>query len=280
MYDDPIGALEAELVAAARRRALGSSGTRWRPSFGGVMAAAAAAVAIVVALGAVVLLGGHGGSRSTGAQTAAPAKPLVQILGVLRTGQAEPIAVARALRQVDVFGRRLYGHGATISLLHSAAVPLAAGAGLLLDVRLAPLRSTPRRAAVGRATELLWLYVGRRLTGLANAEQLANQGLLGVERVSHGGVHVALIVPDGVARVQVQVPGERVLAAAVLDNVAQFKVPANRFVMLTVDSRMVWYAADGAVLRRVRRHPKVLHMTATATVSQQPTLIGPTSKSP
>jgi hypothetical protein len=89
MSDDPLAALERELVGAARRLAGERTVVRrWRVSLSGLAAATLVAVTVALAAGAVVLLGGH--KRVTPAAAAVPGRQqLIDILGVLRRPQTE-----------------------------------------------------------------------------------------------------------------------------------------------------------------------------------------------
>jgi hypothetical protein len=56
--EDPLGALERELVAAARRRASGVADRRDAEAWSGALAAAFAGVAVILMLAAVLMLAG------------------------------------------------------------------------------------------------------------------------------------------------------------------------------------------------------------------------------
>lgn len=58
MPEDPLGALERELIAAARRRSRSAVPSRGE-AFGGVLALALGAFAVILVLAAVLFVAGH-----------------------------------------------------------------------------------------------------------------------------------------------------------------------------------------------------------------------------
>jgi len=251
MLDDPLGALEAELVGAARRMAVELSPApaglrRLRLSLGAVAAALATALALVVGAGTVVLLGHHGGSRGTGklaeTTTTAVSLPLAlegrigALIGTADVGPADMARTQSVSRQLG-FGR--------YSSFSSTAGEVKVPGGVRIE-----LWELAARPSGKPAVDLLAAVVGGRVVARATAAQALARGLVFVYGYSASGTRVAVVVPDEVTRVRLLVPGTRPMLAAVHHNVAAFEVAGFRLVRIAAGARVVWYGRDGRVIRR------------------------------
>jgi hypothetical protein len=264
VHDDPITLLERELVDAARRRAVvldepsheprgpwpsALRPARRRSSLGAFAAVVLSGLALVVALGAVVSLHGRSSSPTRPAASAklSSRQQLIDILGVLRRPQTP--ADLRILSQ----------------LMH-----------------LPPFMGTPDRSLVRFASTTPW---GEKLyfvptTGRRDGEQLslfstqggggagdaksieAGQGIGTQGGSGIRGTRVTLVVPDGVAWVSFVFPRQPqpgqfgapvyphslTVPTVVHGNVAAVQVDRQVF---PSTFPMIWYAADGHVLKRI-----------------------------
>jgi hypothetical protein len=252
MRDDPLGALELELVAAARRRALGTRGW-WRPTVGGLTAAAAAMVALVVAVGAVVLLGHHGGSERTGGSTRT-----TTIGTYTGTYESVPLALEGRLsaligtadvgpahmRTTEAVMRQVLGPG-DISATTTAGVVSLPG-----QVRV-ELWEVARRPNGEPQIDVLAAVVRGRVIARAPAARVLARGLVFVYGYTASATRVAVVVPNGVMRVRLSVSGVRSTLAPVHRNVAAFEVESFQLVQITTRARVIWYGREGKVIRRV-----------------------------
>lgn len=271
MRDDPIATLERELVDAARRRVVvaddrAGSGeprgprpllagpVRRRSSLGAFAAVALSGVAVVVALGALVSLRGRTGSApkppSAPAASSSSRQQLIDTLGVLRRPQTP--ADLRILSRVT---------------------------------HLPPLIGTPDRSLIRFATttpwgEKLYFVPMTALRGGRRVEQLSVFSLQGgggggtaarieagqeIGTEGGGGIRptrVTLVVPDGVARVKFVLPRQPdpqqygaptyphslTVTAPARGNVAAIQIDRN---VPEGPFPMIWYAADGHVVKRI-----------------------------
>ncbi|HET6866338.1 MAG TPA: hypothetical protein VFH80_10455 [Solirubrobacteraceae bacterium] len=266
MRDDPITLLERELVDAARRRAMvvdepsheprgpwpALRPARRRSSLGAFAAVVLSGLAVVVALGALVSL--HGRSASPARPTAS-AKPssrqqLIDILGVLRRPQVP--ADLRILSQVTHLPQFV---GTPDRALTRFATTTPWGEKLYF---------VPMRAVMaGRHVEQLSVFSLQGGGGAGTAasidagEGIGTQGGGGIP-----GTRVTLVVPDGVARVAFVLPRQPfpgqygapiyphslTVTAAARDNVVAVRIDRN---VPGVQFPMIWYAADGHVIKRI-----------------------------
>jgi hypothetical protein len=228
---------------------------------------ATGAVALALAVGAVAVLALHparpAAPRVAGAGALpSPARGVIGILGVLR----RPASAADRLR-----GARLRSIERLV-----AGTPRVARARLATvtpwgaKVFLVPV-GPPTASSIARLPKLLrgsaplrqrlasW-HGGLRLMVLASglaccATARAIEGGGDWSTGGSGSLNwVVLVVPDGVARVTVPLPGGTV-AAGVQGNVAAFEVP--RGVENLSAYPMTWYGSSGAILRRFAGAPPV-----------------------
>lgn len=294
MTDDPIAVLERELVDAARRRASGRPRSRRRLSVGALASAALIAVALAVAGGAVIVLRGHKRPAATTA-TDRPRQQLIDILAVLRRPQTKadrsyPKNITRP-RPAMAFG----GGAPDIPLIRYATttpwgerlffVPIkpptpdqiAASVNQFpRRLRRQAARDIARQAARG---ETLGVFSSSGGGGDASAGDIKAGYSLGTEgagRSFAGGstrTRLILVVPDGVAKVVFVLPRRPAAAlhgapvykhslrvpVLVHDNVAAVQVdrqlPSGR-------PPMIWYAADGRVIKRIGNFTKANHVIA------------------
>ena len=239
VHDDPITALERELVHAARRLGAGedtlslpgarraASGRRAR-SHGTVAILVSTAAAVAVVIGAVVALGGHvrpAGPVPTPSPAATTANPrqLVDILGVLRRPQTaadDPAAL------VSRYSRSLAFVGTPDVALMRYATTTPWGERLYVVPLNPPTARELARFAQrdpGAASSRLLQYVRGRPETLmvfsangaggagdaASIEQGQGIGTEGAGRSFAGGstaTRITLVVPDGVAKVRFVFP--------------------------------------------------------------------------
>jgi hypothetical protein len=263
MPDDPIAALERELVGAARRRAhlasaagTGRSAPRRRGSLGGFAVVVLAGLAAVVGLGALVSLRGHAPLRPAPPAATIPGRQqLIDILGVLRRPQTSADLHAPLLQHPARFGAGV----PDMSLVRRAAVTPWGAAVYLIPVK-------PPTGA--RATEGINLFVGSGGECCATSADIQAYGELAIDRAGRsfaGGstqARLAVIVPDGVVRVEFVFPrqpdpvdlggpiyrGELVVAARVHDNLAAVQVDRE---CCGGDVPMIWQGADGRVIKQI-----------------------------
>lgn len=248
MVDDPLGALGAELVGAARRMALGPTPVgvrRLRSSVGGV---AAALAALIVGVGAVVLLGHGGGSGRTGgpsgttsAEVAAPV-PLTlegRMNALIGTGDVGP-AHTRPTQSVSW---QLGFRGDSTFTSTAGAVVVSGGVRIeLWELAARPSGKPP--------IDILAAVMGGRVIARARAPRVLGHGLVFVYGYTSAGARVAVVVPNDVVRVRLLVPGARSMLAAVHHNIAAFEVKGSRPVRITGGARVIWYGRKGEVIRR------------------------------
>jgi hypothetical protein len=242
--------LEQELLGAARRRAgLASGGRRRLPSASGTVVAMLAGVAVVVVVVAVVVLsGGHNpGATPPVASGSAVERRLIGELGILRRPQHPPPVSPATMRRVRAGASELFVPRAPVARMIVRRVVTAPPRERLLVVFAAA-----RGAAGRRPQQLLAVYAH----GQASAEPAATvmrRGMIALERSDAGGTSVAVVVPDGVARVRLDIrPGVVTPSSAtVRDNVAQFHVIGLRIGAIAADAGMTWYGAPRWAIREV-----------------------------
>jgi hypothetical protein len=248
MYDDPIGALEAELVAAARRRSAAAHGGRWRPTAGGVIAAAAAVLAAVVAVGAVALLGRHGGGAGRSGAPAhtytATAKATPGTLHIERFVSSllgEPPSLALSTSVEHQLGLNRYNASEFVT----GVVTVPGG----VRIRLWEFGVKPAHAA---SIDELVATVSGRVVARATAAQIRRRGLLLVYGYTSSGSRVAVLVPNDVAAVRLKPPRE---LAFVHHNLATFRLHGFRLVRSLGGAEIVWYGRHEHVLQRIGPEP-------------------------
>jgi hypothetical protein len=250
MYDDPIGALEAELVGAARRQAGLDGGRRW-PALGTALTAAAAGVALIVAVGAVALLGHHGGGAGrAGAPT--------------RTGTLVPVHTATAQSKPGTLHIQRFVTALLGTTDPSPALTSSVEQQLGLDkydsnefvtgtVRVPSggrleLWEFGVKPAHGKDIDQLAVSVNGRVLSRAPAAQVRRRGLALVYAYPASGIRLAVIVPNEVRTVRLT---ETHALALVHHNVATFQLRDARRVSALGGFRVVWYGANGQVLGRI-----------------------------
>jgi hypothetical protein len=282
MSDDPIAVLERELVDAARRRASVRPGGRRRLNIGALAAAALVAVTLAVAGGALILLAGHQRPSATTA-TDRSRQQLIDILAVLRRPQTKADLNPRILSQ-----------SASIPMQGSPDVPLVRFATTTpwgeklylvptkpptvkqLNILGLPPRLIERLRARG---ETLSVFSPQGGGGTSDAAAIEAGDAIGTEGAGHsfaGGssqTRFILVVPNGVAKVEFMLPRQsspgandpRIyphslgVTARVHDNIAAVQV--NRETD-GPSAPMVWYSADGRVLKRIGDFAKLNRVIA------------------
>ena len=278
MSEDPIAALERELVAAARRRAEKPHAKR-RISPGGLANTLATAVVVAITLaiaaGALILLGGH--ERATVTSAVAGRQQLIDIIGTLRRPQTKADLNRRLISQLDrpfllqgkadlplvrfatttPWGERVY--------LVPMKPPTAQQIARFVHQTNAPAQVTARIRERG---ETLGVFNNGGGGGSASAADIeAGDSLLteGAGRSFAGGstqTRLILVVPDGVAKVVFVVPRQSAgvengapiyrhglhVAVTVQNNVAAVQVPRG---CCNGRPPMIWYAPDGQVVKRI-----------------------------
>jgi hypothetical protein len=264
--DDPIDLLERELVAAARRaappapaRAPGAMGRTWLRTRGSVRRGALVAAVLipVIAVAAIALLlrsGSGPPEPSTGAADVSPQA----VLAVLRRPGTAPTGedlgvierTARAVRNPSVTVQR--------RLLRRVPVRVAPAATDQLD--LAVVRTDRGRPLIGlnispssepSGTSVMFAYATHVDQAYATVGQLRSRGVSTWLGEGPGNTQdLAVLVPDGVARVRLAAPGHP--TATVHDNVAGFRLADTSPEALSRPLAMTWSDAAGRVVRRVR----------------------------
>ncbi len=233
--DDPILALERQLVGAARRR----SAPRRRAGGGVVAVAAAMLVALAVAAGALALLGGR--THPVRVQAVPTAHDqLYDVLGVLRNPRTEvDLAVLP--------GARPRTARASLVVSNRRSARLAAVTPWGASVYLVPFTA----AGVDRVA----ILVHGAAWSAANAARITRgRALVYVRSAGHARpLRLIQVVPDGVPRVSLAFappdgrPGELIETVTVHGNVAAFQVLPRP----TGHLQLIWQAADGQTLKRV-----------------------------
>ena len=294
MHDDPIALLERELVGAARRRVVaadehdGSQEPRgpWQPgprparrrrSLGAFAAVVLSGVAVLVAFGALVSLRGRPSPLPRRpAVSAAPSsrQQLIDILGVLRRPQVAsdvPRALLSEVAQAPLLS--LQG-GPDMPLVRYATttpwgekiyfIPIKPVTPAQIK-RVARDRHWPASSLTirrGRPETLLVMSTdGGGGAGDAGSIE-AGQGIGTSGGADIRGTRVTIVVPDGVARVQLVLPrqpdpqqyGASIyshslsVTAPVHDNVVAVQIDRN---MPEGPFPMIWYDAHGHVIKRI-----------------------------
>lgn len=260
-----------------------------RALLGRLAAATAVAAPLAIALGAVLVLGGH--QRPTASTAAGERQQLLHILGVLRRPQTRADREAEKLLPVPRRNRRFAFMQRTPDLpLVRLATTTPWGQKLyfvpfkpLSAKQLTEINSTfPRLArllGVGIHEETLGLFtssggpIGGASGTAASIESGREIALEGAGRQVGDGsgttiTRLMVVVPDGVAKVEFVVPRQPFLdefgapiyahslsaTVSVHDNVAATQVNRDATtgpVSWTTGVAMIWYAADGRVIKRI-----------------------------
>jgi hypothetical protein len=283
MADDPVLALERELVGAAERQALRAAaavadprsdidprrgtgarrgtGTRWRwrPRLGVLAATSFALIPVLVVLGVVIAIRGNR-SATPALVLQKPVPTLVSELGVLRGPQTRAAVAPKELRLIAPVTRRA---GVTVQrpLLRARLVPLTGpgqthvsrvvelivGEGTdgqqMLGVHAVPWAATGPDAASTRIAQ-----GGEFVT----AQALSRHGLFAVLGADGpADTDAVVVVPDGVRSVELRVPGLSAMFSPVAGNLAGFRIAGQRLVAIEARASMVWYGSGNRVIRRV-----------------------------
>ena len=230
--DDPILALEHQLVGAARRRA---ASPRRRIGGGVVAVAAAALVAVAVAAGTLVLLGGRSKPLTVPPATPTAHSQLVDMLGVLRNHHTK-------VDLATLPGTRPRKSHATVLVSSGRFARLAAVAPWGARIYFVPFY------ALGE-DRLAILVRGATWRAANAAKIMRGRAVVYMRSVVHArSLRLIQVVPDGVARVSLLfAAGALIETVAVHGNVAAFQVspdPAGRLALL-------WLDRGGRVLRRI-----------------------------
>ncbi len=295
MNDDPIIQLERELVRAAERRPAQSSN---RLRAGTLALLSSILVTMVVAGGVLVLVHGNHARHPT-ATTTRPAhnrtdQKLVQILGILRRPQTR--LDRKILRQsgLERSARLPFLAGATINESSARLATITPwGSRVLLVLTnppttsgLASLHQRFPRMPVRRHMSGLILWVDHGGGCCASATDLKSNGdisLDGAGRSFAGGStaqRVYTVVPDGVARVAFYPPPHSVSAGGRTHlNGLPVTVPVHGNVgavqwhhSCCANPPMIWYAADGRVIKRIGDFKSVNRVTGTPRPGPETTL--------
>jgi hypothetical protein len=275
--DDPIHTLERELIAAARRAAENPARHTAAPGHvrqvkrplrrALVFAAVLVPVLVVLAVVLVVHSGTSGLVVKDGSSASGPAPGAV--LGVLRRpglaprGQALSTVerVARTVRDPTVTLQRASLRQIAVSVAPGDTVPLdlavvhAADGRQLIGLTVAPHSLsdptvTAHSASSQGESQTVYLYADRTGQAYSTVAQLRAGGIatwLGDDR--DGTEDYGVLVPDGVARVRLDAPGDPV--AAVRDNVAGFRLSNVGAASLSKQLGMTWLDGAGRVVHRV-----------------------------
>jgi hypothetical protein len=230
---------------------------------------------LVVLAVALVVRSGSSSSRTSGVRSPVGAAPRA-VLGVLRRPGVPPSG--QALSTVERVARTVRDPTVTLQRagLRQIAVTVASGVTVPLDlavVRTADGRqliglTVPEHSIAGQGnSQMMYLYGDRTDQAYATVAQLRAGGVetwLGQDR--DGAEGYAVLVPDGVARVRLDAPGDPV--AAVHDNVAGFRLSNVGATSLSKQLGMTWLGSSGRVVHRVAgAHlpgPAQLHAQVTA----------------
>ncbi len=299
MSEDPITVLERELLEAARRRAAEQQYKGRRMTAGrlvrGFGPAIAVAITLAIGAGALLLLGGHKQStaRNPSVPSAASAVPgrrqLLEIISVLRRPQTKADLNLNVLPRLS---RGLIAAGTPdLSLVRFATrtpwgerlyfVPMKPPTPKALATLERQRPQLPQSAIrrISRRGETLGVFSSEGGGGAGTAAEIAAGQGVETEGAGHsfaGGsteTRLILVVPDGVAKVQFVLPRQpqpglpgaptyehsATVAASVHDNVAAVQVD-REFDGAT--SPMIWYSADGQVIKRIGNFASVSRVVA------------------
>ena len=210
-----------------------------------------AAAIVVLAVGAAQLNAGTARAHTrTDTRGGLSRLALERVLGVLR-------APATAADRSPVLLSRLRGIAATLEdpgpeRLDAALVRAAGRTPWGAEVVLAGFETTGQ-VRPGAVPEMAGALVGGAIDARAPASEIRVWGLRAYVAERAHELRVVIVAPDGVARVRYEVAGASV-AAPVRNNVAAFVMrPVPRLApgLFPVEARMIWYARDGRVVRRV-----------------------------
>jgi hypothetical protein len=266
MRDDPLTALEVELVGAARRRAVPAAASartpaagsftarrraqlRWRPALGHIGLAAAVLVAVLVAIGAVALIGANNrrvapaATQATGTATASigpssfPARRSISALNYMsRKAPNDNLRFNSIVAQLGLNGYRSAGS--------TNGNPLMVPGGATITLWDVEAHSSGRPSV-----DLIAAVAGGRVIARGPSAAVVARGLIGVYGYSSTGVRLVVVVPNKVARVKLSVPGHASLTAIVHHNLATYLVRGQRLVQPIATSYTTWYGRSGKVLR-------------------------------
>jgi hypothetical protein len=290
MSEDPISLLERELVKAAKRQSGQRDRTR-RVGAGRMLAALGTGLVAVITLGiaaaALVLVGGAH-KRAAPSAAGSSRQQLIDILGVLRRPQTKA-----DLHSPGIAGfLGAYQRGSTppqglllrgspdIPLIRRAAVTPWGSAVFVIPMKPAPAQAIAAATRTGfpqaslrvrRSTifhqERVDVFVDGSGGGGAPASSIETRGVMlseGAGRSFAGGsteTRFVLLVPDGVAKVELYFPAENLPAGGptyrhtvavtvpVRGNVAAAQV--NRECCSGDEPALIWYAADGTIVKRI-----------------------------
>lgn len=289
MSEDPITALERELVNAARRRT-GQPGPGRRPTAGRMLAGLGTglvvAVTLALAAGALILLGGSGHQRPAPSGVVSGRQQLVDILGVLRRPQTNADLHSRAI--AGLLTRYQQGSATPplalrgtpdIPLVRRASVTPWGSAVFLIPMKPATAQSIaaashqyPQLAArflqrpPDFSLEGINLFVDGGGACCSTAEAVeagAAMSMDGAGRSFAGGstkTRFILLVPDGVAKVEFYFPSQMMPAGGpTYRNSLAVTVPVDGNIAAVEVNReccasqpaMTWYAPDGTIIKRI-----------------------------
>lgn len=293
MVDDPILLLERELVDAARRRTAPPPVRRGRPHrltgrgpASLVVPGVAVAVALAVAVVALVSLnGGHGATQprprprqpATSAAAVRAERQLTRVLAVLRRPQTALDRKILAQSGLGTGAQGFLGGGRVDAGSARLATITPWGSRVLVAVVIPAAPGARKRwGAAGfepmaQAGLITWADHGGGCCATARSiETTGSWSSSGAGRSFAGGspaTRYYVVVPDGVARVafvsrpqSIQAGGPTyrrtlTVTAPVHGNVAAAEIHRQ----LNGGPLMVWYAADGRVIRRVGNFAAAAH---------------------
>jgi hypothetical protein len=274
MRDDPILALERELLSAAERL-IADERRRRRASSRALALAAAAILPVVLVAGLFLAI--HHGNQSAPAPAGGPggSGPMAQIVGVLRRPQT-PLERSG----IDAYTRRTMANQAQAS--HGSfersslrrvnvVVPEPGGPAVRLPLELAVV-DTPEGQQLIVQDNIVRTVDGGQLdsSDSGDPESVGAVVRWGVFRSlgpdNGGATAVAVLVPDGVARVRLTVGGQT-RTAPVRDNTAGFRVPSRDWSRIYAGAKVTWYDAAGTAINTVR--PRLVTSGVMARIPRQ-----------
>jgi hypothetical protein len=102
--------------------------------------------------------------------------------------------------------------------------------------------------------EMVGALVDGEIGARASAAEIRRRGLIAYSEIwRHGGVHMVLVIPDGVARIAYLIPGHAPIYAAVRNNTAAFQInPTPKLPGQAENAATTkWYARDGKLTKRI-----------------------------
>lgn len=247
LRDDPITALERELMRAAERQA--AEPLRRRPRLGLPATIAAALLPILIVAGALFLTRSGAPSRPAGHAGAAGSSggglPLAKELGVLRRPERPSDHIGQpssSILRSEEMRRLVPGAGIVLALERRVVVPLPGRPAVPVELTVLDglaQRRPPALLVSARVTAGRHSFTTREAP--VSATELASDGHL----VSVGGGGFIVVVPDGVARVELLGTDGGRASGAVHENVAGLELGRGRPVAI------LWRDRRGRVIRRV-----------------------------